>query len=415
MENQDNDDAFEALKRVDPAEGSQVDSITLVSLIGDKLTPAHPRRNVIIAALVATVLALGAGTLTTWAFMRNSGEVSNLAEKAPVGPAMPSTNTGGADKMASSAMMGYGGKRHFSGHFEKSAGEGEVWVYDPASNYTKEKAEQFAKALGFSGVAENSTGAWVINSSDGNGPSLILSPYGSVNINYYNPQAQGWNCATTDMSVAKGEPNPSGGTDPAAPEPCVEKKPEKTLSDDELKTASLKILQDGGMNTDGLKVEIQRQDPAYASVNIYRADSGDQNPQWNFQWWGEKVSNFYGNLSELVSLGSYPTVSAQEALERLNDPRYGVMMSGFAIAYADGGKGVVAPGETTSASAPTMPSKGESIQWPWSEVKLVGARLSSVSYSDPQGREFLVPAWVFTDEEGNTWSSLALADSVLEH
>lgn len=150
---------------------------------------------------------------------------------------------------------------------------------------------------------------------------------------------------------------------------------------------------------------------------------------WGVMLVGDGVQSLNGTLARLVSLGSYPVVSAAAAAERLNDPRFGA--GGGVVPYAMGaptpaigvassGSGVATPGAVATANPsqePTVapaPQPGAAIRWPVQHVTLVSAQLGVALTDQTDGTQTLVPAYVLTDTTGATWSVVAVADDRLD-
>jgi hypothetical protein len=63
---------------------------------------------------------------------------------------------------------------------------------------------------------------------------------------------------------------------------------------------------------------------------------------------------------------------------------------------------------------PATPGAGTSLSWPVNNVEIVSARLGLTSQWQPDGSVLVVPAYVFTDADGGTWSVLAVEESMLD-
>lgn len=100
------------------------------------------------------------------------------------------------------------------------------------------------------------------------------------------------------------------------------------------------------------------------------------------------------------SLGSYPVVSEEEAVERLGDPR-------FAGAVLGGGSQPAQPGAE-------VPSPGGRIAWPVEDVTIVSANLTEARYTLPDGAVLLVPAYDLADAAGSRWTVLAVDEELLD-
>ncbi|MFJ3405471.1 hypothetical protein [Promicromonospora sp. NPDC090134] len=103
-----------------------------------------------------------------------------------------------------------------------------------------------------------------------------------------------------------------------------------------------------------------------------------------------------------ASLGTYPVVSEEAAVERLGDPRFAPAARGAGQSRSDGGASAQAP-------APAGP-----IAWPVEDVTIVSAVLTDVRYTLPDGAVLLVPAYDLADAAGSSWTVLAVDEELLD-
>ncbi|MFC8801576.1 hypothetical protein ACFT2C_27900 [Promicromonospora sp. NPDC057138] len=105
-----------------------------------------------------------------------------------------------------------------------------------------------------------------------------------------------------------------------------------------------------------------------------------------------------------ASLGSYPVVSEVEAVERLGDPRFAGAVLGWSR-------------QDSSREAPearTTPVPGGPVAWPVEDVTIVSATLTEARYTLSDESVLLVPAYDLTDDEGSTWTVMAVAEELLD-
>lgn len=106
--------------------------------------------------------------------------------------------------------------------------------------------------------------------------------------------------------------------------------------------------------------------------------------------------------AEPVLLGQYPVIPAADAVARLGDPRFAAHL-----------RHRPAPGD--GAGPPPAPSEpGAPLAWPVHEVRLVGAELTVGAYTHGDQDAWMLPTWVLTDDQGQTWSVLAVTDDALD-
>ncbi len=180
--------------------------------------------------------------------------------------------------------------------------------------------------------------------------------------------------------------------------------------------------------------------PRMTTVNAFQViDSQRTGVTWSATFLGGGVQSFYGPLAPLVSLGDYAVVSENDAVARLNDPRFGASWGGvmplaattdLAGARASGevasGTGGASSSDTGTSSdvvepapsdIPTVPptlEPGAPVPWPVTEVTITGARLGLALQWLTDGAAVLLPAYELTDDDGGTWSVIAVADEDLD-
>lgn len=103
-----------------------------------------------------------------------------------------------------------------------------------------------------------------------------------------------------------------------------------------------------------------------------------------------------------TSLGTYPVVSEEAAVERLGDPRFAPAARGAGQSGSDG---------DASAEAP---APGGPIAWPVEDVTIVSAVLTEVRYTLPDGAVLLVPAYDLADAAGSSWTVIAVDEELLD-
>lgn len=101
------------------------------------------------------------------------------------------------------------------------------------------------------------------------------------------------------------------------------------------------------------------------------------------------------------SLGEYPVVSEEDAVERLGDPRFAGPAPSARQAAPDGDAG-------------PSPAPGGSIAWPVEDVTIVSAELTEVRYTLPDGAVLVVPAYDLADAAGSSWTVLAVDEEALD-
>lgn len=366
----------------------------------------HPRW-IAIAAVAASVAIIGAagyglGATTGGANLADGAAppISLQTGQGPGGitedgrePAMGG-NSLTEQSMDSSYPRGYG-RNHFSASgLDTSEGVATAYAFDPSVSLSAATVTALATALGIASSPEQTDGAWVAGPQDGTAPSLWVHPDGVLSFSYQDPQNNPWLCAKTGENCDQVGEAPSEATAIGALRALIiaagrdpgtfEFTSHVWEEDSPVRTAEAKLVVDG-----------QSIDQAW-SMDV--AEAG--------------VVNVNGVLADVVGLGDYPVVSEQEGFERLSDPRFGAAMAilPYVIEPQVSASGEpVAPG-----TPPAAPSPGTSIPWPVNDVEIVSVRLGLASQWQPDGSVLVVPAYEFTDADGNTWSVVAVAESKLD-
>ena len=124
----------------------------------------------------------------------------------------------------------------------------------------------------------------------------------------------------------------------------------------------------------------------------------------------EGILTASGSGASIQALGEYAILSPNDAAERLNDPAYAPnfpAQRALNVEYVEGES--VAP-----TAPPAVPTAGAPLPWGISEFEIVSAQLSMATVIGIQGETILVPAYAFTDTEGNIWTVPALEESALD-
>jgi len=372
----------------------------------------------------------------------------NGAAPAPVGP---------INGAKGGAMMpyGYGAHTVFTAATTLSASTGTAtaYAYDAASVDREKVASELARALGLSGTASLSEGAWGVGSTDGTGPSLSVAADGTASVNYYDPTSSPYGCAVVPAAkpdVAPGTPAPVA---PSAAVPNCTANHKPLPSPTEAIATAKHLMQVAGLDLAGYEWTADTQIDSN-SVYVTAAQVVD-NQQTGVLWsvtvvGGGDVNSMYGSLAPVVSLGAYDIVSAQDAVARLSDPEFGNYLGGpiYAMNSAGANRSAVAPqvsrvaeatpgspnsgsggsadgsGTTTSGvvtsapqptpTVPTTPAAGSAFSWQVNHVIIVKAELGLAQYTEPNGSVVLLPTYQLTGNDKSTWTVIALNASALD-
>ncbi|AEI10850.1 hypothetical protein [Cellulomonas gilvus] len=470
-------DALRRVSAADPAADAVLDTDALhatlatttgVDVRGDELAARRARRTrgrwLQAAAAVAAFAVVGAGGYaaglngddkgTAPAISLGSAASSGTTPErdAASAEAWSQTTALGGRVSSDSAVMwpghGYGGNLVFHAQgLSQDGGTQAAWAFDAASVYSRQTAEKVADAFGVTGTPKEDYG-WTVGPVDGSGASVSLSPDGQASVSYYDPTRDPWSCEETRSApdeptedqkaeIADGEAGAGQGdgvskddwgTDEPAAEPgvilpatadCDGEAP----STKEAKAEATQTLSTLGLDAAGFELEAARDGGAGTSVSAYQVVDGQRTGVvWSFLVLEDGVQSASGPLAPLVALGDYDVVSPTEAVDRLNDPRFGEAVTAYPL--------MAAARETTQLSAgvpessddavspqPTVPptiTPGSDLSWPVSDVMVTDSRLGVALRTFADGSTALVPAYELRDDQGGVWSVVAVVEAQLD-
>ncbi|WP_290473842.1 hypothetical protein [Leifsonia sp. 71-9] len=305
---------------------------------------------------------------------------------------------------------GYGRNSFTASGLSTSTGTARAYGFDARAASDATTVGALAKALGIDAAPALKDGSWQAGPQDGTAPSLTVGLDGTLSFFFSNPALNPMPCVTTDTSGG-GSSEGSGGT----AEPCTAPSPSLPAPDAAI-AALRSIITASGRDAGAFEFTSETPDGAYTrSAQAWPVIDGQRIDQsWSVELTTEGIVSASGALAPIVSLGDYPVVSAQQAFERLSDPRFGAQQTVMPLAMRTA-EGSVTP---TPAEAPTqppaLPSPGVSPSWPVNEVHIVKARLGLASQWQPDGSVLVLPAYELTDADGGTWSVIAVADAKLD-
>ncbi|MFD2841534.1 hypothetical protein ACFSYH_13285 [Populibacterium corticicola] len=137
---------------------------------------------------------------------------------------------------------------------------------------------------------------------------------------------------------------------------------------------------------------------------------------WEFDFSGDTLFSVYGSLAQLVDLGEYEVVSQQEAVDRLNDPHFGVSNMNYPTDWDQQVYELYRyeeVGEKEGPKAHPAPNPGMKFSWSVGTVTLTKGTLKVAQIGEGDGT-YLVPVWEFNATNGATYQVLAVADEGLD-
>ena len=232
---------------------------------------------------------------------------------------------------------------------------------------------------------------------------------------YFDGISSSWNySASTDIAVSSRSEPSSGSSDSSTASTPVEppKPPKNVPTEGQATTLSEKYMSSLGVDTTALKVDVYADDWG-ASVTYNELIDGVPGLRyWLFTYGGEQQLQYAsGPLSDVVSGPSYPTVSVEEAFKRLSDERFGVYPAEYmranssALAQRGASKDLASESTPTDASQATEPTV--------MTLTLTGARRSVTGIYMEKYGNIMMPAYTFTNDEGDIVRVIAVADKYL--
>jgi hypothetical protein len=453
------DEAYDRLVAADPAAGAEprpaalrakTDAHAGVTSSGEPSgasggsgdeAPRRTRRRApwLVAAAVAGAVAVGGGGYA----LGSSGATTTATGDGTASDALPPVTLGDvrggdarggpeaaagqggalaqADESASTdiGLPGwYDGRSVFSASgLSGEPGTATAYAYDARDVGTADGAARLAEALGVDGEPRWEWGSWQVGPQDGGGPSLWLAADGTAYFSYSDPAADPWHCADAPVETMGREDGSGGGQDMIEPAPCEEPGAPQVSAEeavDELRD----LMERLGADPEGFAFEAPDDAEGAMRVSARQVVEGQETgATWSATVGDDGIAWLDGFLAETVPLGDYPVVSPAEAVERLGDPRFGG--SSWPVAYAAGTEAMleersVEDDGSEPTAPPAPPSSGADLPWPVSEVTITQARLGLTQHHDADGSVLLLPAYELSDDAGNTWSVLAVAEEALD-
>ncbi len=270
-----------------------------------------------------------------------------------------------------------------------STGTAEAWSLEAPEELGEERLAAMATVLGIDGDPRPQNSGWTVRAD---GHILDLSPGAGGRISYRTPER-----GPSASCEGEGCPDMAPGIE------------------DEAVSAARALLDRLGLSAGEHHWSVQG-GSGDSTVNV-RAGLVVQGHRTGLGWtfWVDngEVVQFGGTWVSPTSLGDYPVVSEEQALERLMDPRFGAFSGDqstanppppFASWFSDRG----APSGAERLDA------GDTLRWPVRHVTVTEARLGLGLFHLADGQSVLLPAYEFTDTEGRPWSVIAVADDRLD-
>ena len=271
---------------------------------------------------------------------------------------------------------------------------GAAWSVSPLKE-NKGTLKKLAIALGVSGeVVKEDTNNFSIGFDDKTGAGLRL---------YVDVSSAWWNYSSG--SVGSGSvSSPACAPDTEcvdAGRPVVDPAPPVNLPDEATAIALVtKLLQDAGLRVKLYALSATKTEWSTDVVGTLMARDVSSNISLHVSFGSDaKITFASGPLVELKDAGSYPLVAPKDAVKRLSQLQYG-LVGPTARSAID--MSVSSPATDGSASAAI-------------DVPITGVRLALMQTTLTNNSSILLPAYTFTNADGDVGTVLAIEDKYLSY
>lgn len=176
---------------------------------------------------------------------------------------------------------------------------------------------------------DDSYPSYIVGPEDGSAPALTITWAGTASWWYSDPAASGWTtCASPGDAGADGSGDSAPADEPLpeiAPEVCEPVPPADgdMPSEDEARDEAAAILTATGLDVDAADIRITADAwQTVASANLV-VDGVETALDWAVAWGPSgEIAWAYGHAVDVVSKGSFGTVSERDAVSRLADGRW---------------------------------------------------------------------------------------------
>jgi hypothetical protein len=366
------------------------------------------------AVAVAMVLTSSPAPLIQLSGMQGSANPESVS--APM-------DAGGADKM----MMPYVNFEYVAGpNLSSESGSGQVFKLVRQST-PEEVLANVAAVFGVEGsikkypdFAETNPGYFFGQSDDpwgydGKNPVISLWWSGTASWNYSNPIAYPESkCEETDA-----DGNCTTWTE-------FKPTPELLPSKEEAMAKALEVFNATGLSVTEAEIRIESSEWGVNASASMQVDGQPTNVEWYLGWSSTGVLSYAGGHSVVAeAMGTYDTISALSAVERLADWRWSGSPSGIfyqrfqtpmvaePAPYVKSGE-ATADSESADSSIAIDPMPGEQIEPETVTLTVIESESALLSIWDANGEVWLVPGYILVNDQGWFGAVIALIEGVIE-
>ena len=330
---------------------------------------------------------------------------------------------GGADKM----MMPYVNFEYVAGpNLSSEIGSGQVFKLVRQST-PEEVLANVAAVFGVEGTikkypdfAETNPGYFFGQSDDpwgydGKNPVISLWWSGTASWNYSNPIA---------YPESKCEQTDADGNCTAWTE--FQPTPELLPTKDEATAKALEVFNATGLDVSASEIRIDASEWGVSASASKTVDGQPTNVEWYLGWSSTGELSYAGGHSVAAeAMGTFDTISALSAVDRLADWRWSGSPSGIfyqrfqppmvaePAPYVKSGE-ATADTESSDSSIAIDPMPGEQIEPETVTLTVVESESALLSIWDANGEVWLVPGYILVNDQGWFGAVIALIEGVIE-
>ncbi len=328
-----------------------------------------------------------------------------------------------------------------------------AWLFEPGAPISVDQVVSLAAAFGITGepteVAVDLGGGWQIGPTDGSGPALTVT--GSAMQDWYFSPA--WNtsvstsgCAmpaiepgsdvvtdvttgvtdgaegsttdsTTDAVVEPASEPPVFDTEIASPECAEPAPPQEVPSIDEAIATTRELMTAAGIDTAGFAFEGSGDEwGAYVmAVPLLGEFRSPFSTSFSFGEFGA-ITWASGTLAQPIAVGDYPLIATAAGVDRLNEQnlQYNEYVRIDSVGVEVDPAATESVGEPVAGdSVVASPIDASPIDASPIEVVITGVRQDLTSVWDVDGTVWLLPAYTYTNADGDVATIAAVTDDYL--
>ncbi|MEI6198697.1 MAG: hypothetical protein WCP83_02020 [Actinomycetota bacterium] len=274
---------------------------------------------------------------------------------------------------------------------------GTAWSVSPSTS-NKATLKKLALGLGVSGdIVQHSNNSFSIGQDDKTGVGLWL---------YVDVSSAWWNYSSGSVGGGSASsppcaPDATSTTCASAGPWIVAPTPPANLPDEATAIARVtQLLKDSGLSVNAYSLTAVKSEWSTDVVGVMKAGDLSSNISVTASFGANGVITYAsGPLIELKDAGSYPLIAPKDAVKRLSHLQYGLMGSTARLAI-----------DTAVSSPATNNSTPTTV-----DVPITGARLALMQVTMTNNSSILLPAYTFTNANGDVGTVLAVEDKYLSY